>query len=617
MKKLLRLLSIVALIAMADSQYAVVYPVKSGMYVAESQWPTFHGDSARTGFSASTSPSKSKILWELTVKDLKQLGIESGNTNWPIIDDDKVFFAASEVCALDLKTGKVLWHFVDETTEFYPNGLTAGDNKIFATVNDNSLMADMTTGFIYALYENTGEFLWRYQTEKEITHSLPLWVEGKVFVGDDSGHLYAIDGKTGSLVWKKYLDEAEVIHSSPAFYEGMIFVGTEGEGGLGRESITNYSYMYALDANDGEIIWRFQVDFVFGKLNLIHATPAISDGVVYFGSENGYFYALSSEDGQLIWKQKIALGEGILIGTSSAAGLGYEKVFVATWEGKFLALDQKDGSILWSYDSAGQDTDCSPVVADEKVYVGFRSDDDGYFYCFDESNGNVIWKEKLGDPSAALASGILIIPVRFGSNIQDQDSVILAFSQVLAPTVTTTSATSVTLSTATLNATINPNGTSTEYYFEYGTSTGYGSITTTKDAGSGADDVLVSADITGLSVSTTYHFRIVATNSVGTSHGEDKNFTTSASGGGGGDTGGGGCAIATACYGTPMAEEVKILCAFRDQYLLKNPAGRTLVRLYYRISPKMADFIRDKEELRKICRESLKLFIWIIREIVE
>ena len=193
-------------------------------------------------------------------------------------------------------------------------------------------------------------------------------------------------------------------------------------------------------------------------------------------------------------------------------------------------------------------------------------------------------------------------------------------SLALAPTVKTNSATSVTTSSATLNGTVNPNGASTEYYFEFGTSTGYGSTTTTTDAGSGTSDVTVDADITGLSASTSYHFRIRATNSAGTSYGDDQTFTTSEGNGGEeseSESGGDGCAIATACYGTPMAEEVKTLCAFRDQYLLKGPTGRTLVRFYYRYSPGVADFIRDKKQLKTIVRESLKPFIWIIRKIAK
>lgn len=190
-------------------------------------------------------------------------------------------------------------------------------------------------------------------------------------------------------------------------------------------------------------------------------------------------------------------------------------------------------------------------------------------------------------------------------------------SAVTAPTVTTGSATSVTSSSATLNGTVNPNSASTEYYSEYGTSTSYGSTTGTKAAGSGTSDVSVSAEITGLSASTTYYFRIVATNSAGASQGSNQTFTTSASGGGedsGGENGGGGCAIATACYGTAMAEEVKALCAFRDQHLLKSPTGLALVSFYCKYSPKVADFIRDKKSLKAIIRTGLKPVIWIIRK---
>jgi hypothetical protein len=97
-----------------------------------------------------------------------------------------------------------------------------------------------------------------------------------------------------------------------------------------------------------------------------------------------------------------------------------------------------------------------------------------------------------------------------------------------APSTTTLEATNVTESAATLNGEINPNGLSTTYYFAYGTDDNYGQSTTTMDAGTGADPVAVSADITGLGTNTDYHFRIVATNASGTSNGADNAFKTAA-----------------------------------------------------------------------------------------
>jgi len=71
---------------------------------------------------------------------------------------------------------------------------------------------------------------------------------------------------------------------------------------------------------------------------------------------------------------------------------------------------------------------------------------------------------------------------------------------------------------------------------------------------------------------------------------------------GGAAGGGGGCFIATAAYGTPMANQVKILCEFRDRYLLNNFIGREFVKTYYKYSPTMADFIVQHEKIRFVCR---------------
>ncbi|MDY6972157.1 MAG: hypothetical protein SV775_07490, partial [Thermodesulfobacteriota bacterium] len=101
---------------------------------------------------------------------------------------------------------------------------------------------------------------------------------------------------------------------------------------------------------------------------------------------------------------------------------------------------------------------------------------------------------------------------------------------VSGPTANTGAATLVTSDSATLNGTVNPNGISATYYFEYGSTTSYGSTTTSVSAGSGTGDVSVSETVTGLSENTTYHYRITAANSEGTSYGNDQAFTTQGGG---------------------------------------------------------------------------------------
>lgn len=81
---------------------------------------------------------------------------------------------------------------------------------------------------------------------------------------------------------------------------------------------------------------------------------------------------------------------------------------------------------------------------------------------------------------------------------------------------------------ATLKGTVNPEGLETKYHFEYGTTTSYGSSTAEVSAGSSTSNQTASQLVSGLLENTTYHFRLVAKNSTGTTDGEDAQFTTPA-----------------------------------------------------------------------------------------
>jgi hypothetical protein len=96
------------------------------------------------------------------------------------------------------------------------------------------------------------------------------------------------------------------------------------------------------------------------------------------------------------------------------------------------------------------------------------------------------------------------------------------------PVAVTNAALGTTTSAAVLNGTVNPTNLATTYHFEYGTTTAYGTNTASQSAGSDYATHAESASLTGLAPNTTYHFRIVATNAIGSSVGADQVFTTSA-----------------------------------------------------------------------------------------
>jgi outer membrane protein assembly factor BamB len=97
---------------------------------------------------------------------------------------------------------------------------------------------------------------------------------------------------------------------------------------------------------------------------------------------------------------------------------------------------------------------------------------------------------------------------------------------VLAPSVTTRAATSLSGTGATLNGDVTPNGLATNAWFEWGTDPALASPNTTdaEDIGSGTARVLVSQPISGLADNTTYYFRVASQNSAGTSRGRISPF---------------------------------------------------------------------------------------------
>jgi hypothetical protein len=109
-----------------------------------------------------------------------------------------------------------------------------------------------------------------------------------------------------------------------------------------------------------------------------------------------------------------------------------------------------------------------------------------------------------------------------------------------APTVVAGLAAGVAPSAVTLSGTVNPLGSATTYYFEYGTCTTYGSSTNPATAGSGSVPVSVIQTIGTVAAGTTYDWRLVATNAGGTSYSADRTFTTAGAPGGSGCAGQGG-----------------------------------------------------------------------------
>jgi PKD repeat protein len=141
-----------------------------------------------------------------------------------------------------------------------------------------------------------------------------------------------------------------------------------------------------------------------------------------------------------------------------------------------------------------------------------------------------------GSPPPLAPTHIYTAPGRYKAQLTVTDAgglaratyVTVVVTEPLArPEVLTTKATRPTAHTVYARGTVNPHGQDTTYYFAWGSAKdNYTSTTAVKSAGSGSTSVFVSETLTGLDPSTTYHFRLFATNASGTSKSSDRAFTT-------------------------------------------------------------------------------------------
>jgi trimeric autotransporter adhesin len=118
-----------------------------------------------------------------------------------------------------------------------------------------------------------------------------------------------------------------------------------------------------------------------------------------------------------------------------------------------------------------------------------------------------------------------IVASNSGGTHLGSDRTFTTLSATGAPVVATSPATTVAGFSATLTGSLDPHGLTTTVHFQYGTTTSYG-LTAAAPSQTGSTFQTVSANISGLTASTTYHFRIVAMNTAGTSLGSDRTFTT-------------------------------------------------------------------------------------------
>ena len=150
----------------------------------------------------------------------------------------------------------------------------------------------------------------------------------------------------------------------------------------------------------------------------------------------------------------------------------------------------------------------------------------------DSATGNVIrynWTAKIQGNLDVATFGLPGVSAPFDGNFSSLKRFVpTSTTPCTSPTATTSAASNISTTSATVNGSVNPNGLSTQANFEYGLTTNYGTTTSAQSVGSGTSATSVTANLSGLVPSLTYHYRVTASSSCGTTDGTDVTFTTTA-----------------------------------------------------------------------------------------
>ena len=232
-----------------------------------------------------------------------------------------------------------------------------------------SLFISSQNEFLYALDPNTGAKKWEYYIGANVQATPVVLGEFLFLPTDDS--LVKMDAKRGTVIKKYYFQDAvfRSFVSSPTGQGVMLYIGS-----------TNDT-MYALDANEDKIKWKFNAGAP------ILSSPIINNGQLIFANASGKVYALEISNGSQNWVYTLG-GK-----TSSWPAVAAPYVFIGCEDGKMYCLNLTDGTQRWAYQTGGIILS-SPIAYGGNVLFGSN---DHFVYCIDTVAAVERWKYETAD----------------------------------------------------------------------------------------------------------------------------------------------------------------------------------------------------------------------------
>ncbi len=202
-------------------------------------------------------------------------------------------------------------------------------------------------------------------------YSTPVTDGKSLFIGDDVGVMYSLNLKSGKTNWS--FDTGMRIVGSPAVSEGVVVFGS-----------ANYN-IYGLDAKTGKELWHITTN------QAVMGAATIHEGIAYIGGGDGRMFAIEIKTGRVKWSFD-ELKNYVL-----TRPLVYKnKLYFGCWDTHMYALNLADGSLAWKWNNGNGNPKLSPasvwpVAANGKIFI---TAPDRYFTCLDAETGEQVWRTK-------------------------------------------------------------------------------------------------------------------------------------------------------------------------------------------------------------------------------
>jgi polyvinyl alcohol dehydrogenase (cytochrome) len=382
----------------------------------------------------------------------------------PAVVGGVIYFGSTDGTfhALDAKTGAPLWTFDGalQAGAIWDGPAVVGDRVYFGGAG----------GYFYALNKRTGALVWASRiadhNRANFTGS-PVYYHGRLFIGLSSyesgadqnyacctfrGQIIAVDAATGAVAWRhytipeprpdgtwpsgapRYAPSGGAVWGTPSIdtRTGVLYIGS-GQNYTGSEG--DFDTMFALDTDDGAVVWKRQMTDVDTWRLLCRSQdsgycPSLDSGaaldfdlgavpnlftvrgrkLVGIGQKTGVYHVFDATTGEIVWQRELGVptpngGEG---GIQWGASYDGEKLYVATYKanpGTLFALNPANGDIEWQTPNPANGCQWGGAAANPEmcllahtpavttspglVYLGSM---DGKFRVYSSRTGRVLWE---------------------------------------------------------------------------------------------------------------------------------------------------------------------------------------------------------------------------------